>query len=185
MEISFGLWSSVSWIALQSCKGSHRTAAYHPRTAHCVSKESIYNICFLISLTLLIAGGSSSLFFDVVWALGESFSLNVQQVLMGPVFKKKTWLIWANLSKAVLVEIWFERNQRTFHGKETHWPDRFEIASRNAAAWCTLHKDFEAFSIQDISLNWQDIISPNHWVPFFLFLKRRQNFFVISESSRA
>lgn len=60
------------------------------------------------------------------------------------------------------------RNQRTFHDKETHWLDRFEVAGRNGAAGCTLHKDFEAFSIQGISLNWQDIISPDHWGTSFM-----------------
>ena len=62
----------------------------------------------------------------------------------------------------MLAEIWSEQNQRIFHNKEMHWLDNFEIASRNVAAWCTLQKDSEAFSIQEISLNWQALILPNH-----------------------
>ena len=34
------------------------------------------------------------------------------------------------------------------------WLDCFESVACNASAWCSLNKEFEAYSIQEISLNW-------------------------------
>ena len=58
--------------------------------------------------------------FEVDWIFGEPFNLNVHQVMLGTILKKKLGLIWANLSKAVFADIWFEQNQRIFHNKEMY-----------------------------------------------------------------
>lgn len=75
--------------------------------------------------------------FDATWVFEDCFGQNVQQILVGSLFKKKLLLIWANFSKTMLAQIWFQRNQRTFHDKETSLLDCFETASTNTAAWCT------------------------------------------------
>lgn len=48
--------------------------------------------------------------------------------------------LWINAVKAVLSEIWFERNQRIFEDKSLNWLDRFEIARIKASFWCSLSK---------------------------------------------
>ena len=83
----------------------------------------------------------------------NNYSHNVQQLLSGHILKKKQHFLWENMVKALLAYLWYQRNQRTFHDKEMRWIDRFESATRNASAWCSLNKDFEAYSIQEISLS--------------------------------
>ena len=50
---------------------------------------------------------------------GNSSSDNVLQILIGPSLKKGPKTLLHNAVKALLVEIWFERNQRVFHDKAT------------------------------------------------------------------
>ena len=87
-----------------------------------------------------------------------SFSANVHQLLRRPYLSKKPFLIWVNLIKATLAEIWFERNFRIFHDKKWNWVDIVEIFKRNAAAWCSSNAEFKDYSIQDICLNWTAFI---------------------------
>ena len=63
------------------------------------------------------------------------------------------------MSKALLTEIWFERNQQIFHDKESPRTEIVCSAERNAAAWCSLNKEFENYCIQDICLNWDVFLS--------------------------
>ncbi|TYK28784.1 GPI-anchor transamidase isoform X1 [Cucumis melo var. makuwa] len=77
----------------------------------------------------------------------------------GFVFEGGPRLIWGNMSKALLSDIWFECNQRIFRGKVMHWSERLDIAKRNAATWCMLNKEFIDYSIQDLSVNWLAFIS--------------------------
>ena len=64
--------------------------------------------------------------------------------------------------KALLADLWFERKQRTFHDKEMRWIDHFESAASNTSTWCSVNKEFEAYSIQKISLNWGVFICPDY-----------------------
>ena len=66
---------------------------------------------------------------------------------------KKPKLIWINIAKALLVEIWFEPNQDISHDKGNGWFDTLDTSKRNAAAWCSLNVEFKDYSIQDICLN--------------------------------
>lgn len=63
------------------------------------------------------------------------------------VLDKGPQLLWFNAVKALLVELWFERNQRVFHGKTSTWLDWFEAARLNASHWCALSKTFVNFSV--------------------------------------
>ena len=63
--------------------------------------------------------------------------------------------------KALLAELWLEENQRTFQDKELGWLGHFDSAARNTFAWCSLSKDFEVYSIQELCLNWRAFIFPN------------------------
>ena len=71
---------------------------------------------------------------------------------------KKPNLIWVNMEKALLAEIWFERNQRTLYDKERGLFDTVDTTKRNAAASCSLNAEFKDYSIQDICLNWTAFI---------------------------
>ena len=55
--------------------------------------------------------------------------------------------------KALLAEIWFERNP-IFHEKARAWSDVMDTAKRNATAGCSLGQKFNDYSIQDLCLNW-------------------------------
>lgn len=100
--------------------------------------------------------------FKVNWVVGKNFRDNVLQLLMGPKFKKKSKLLCPNVVKALLTNLWFERNQRVFHDKETPWIRCLESARLNASSWCSLSKAFVDYSIQEISLNWQALMSNDH-----------------------
>ena len=98
--------------------------------------------------------------FNVCWAFDHDFKNNVTQVLAGLALKMKTTdLLRVNAVKALLVEIWFERNQRVFHDKPSTWMERFESVYLNASSWCSLSKDFQDYSSQDIVLNWPVFIA--------------------------
>ena len=71
--------------------------------------------------------------FNLGW-VGGSFSGNVLQILPGSNLKKTSLILWCNAVKALLVEIWFERNQRVFHNTSSV-SDRFEYAYLNASSW--------------------------------------------------
>ena len=52
--------------------------------------------------------------FNICWAFDHDFK-NVTQVLVGLALRTKTAdLLWVNTVKALLVGIWFERNQKVF-----------------------------------------------------------------------
>ena len=94
--------------------------------------KEILNKCLLISVCLLylkdseicyiylfyatiplIAGEVFFLLlsiFNVLWAFDRYLSSNVFQLLSGPLLPKGPRLIWANMSKALLAEIWYEFN---------------------------------------------------------------------------
>ena len=59
--------------------------------------------------------------FNVVWAFDGSLSSNVFQLLRGPLLPKKLRLIWVNMAKALLAEIWSETNQCIFTRKGAGW----------------------------------------------------------------
>lgn len=99
-------------------------------------------------------------FFNLKWVFGNVFRDNVLQILIGPRLKSTPKLLWTNAVKALLVEIWFEMNQRVFRDKYNPWLDRFEIARLNASSWCSLSSSFADFSIQDLCLDWRAFIFP-------------------------
>ena len=105
--------------------------------------------------------------FNLSWVFGNKFKENVVHLLIGPRLKSKPNLLWVNAVKAILSEIWFERNQRVFHAKASPWLVRFENAKLNASAWCSLAKTFKDFSISDICLNWKTFITPP--ISMFMF----------------
>ncbi|KAA0068192.1 mediator of RNA polymerase II transcription subunit 8 isoform X2 [Cucumis melo var. makuwa] len=85
-----------------------------------------------------------------------------QKLPEGPPLPKKPRLIWLNLSKALLSELWFERNQHIFHGKEKPRLEILLSAKQNAVvAWCSLNKEFGDYSIQNICLNWHGLPGTN------------------------
>ena len=49
--------------------------------------------------------------FNFDWVIDRSLSANVFQIPTGPSLPKKSRLIWENLSKALLADLWFECNQ--------------------------------------------------------------------------
>lgn len=71
--------------------------------------------------------------FHIQWVFSGCFKQNVVQILGGPKLKTQAHVLWANVVNALLVEIWFERNQRVFHEKYLSWTSRFEVASLNAS----------------------------------------------------
>ncbi|TYK21876.1 hypothetical protein E5676_scaffold494G00090 [Cucumis melo var. makuwa] len=92
--------------------------------------------------------------FNLVWNFDSSLSASVIQLLSGSNLPKTPRIIWEILSKALLIEIWIERNQRIFHDKARQRAEIMHAADLNAAAWCSLRKEFVNYSIQDICLNW-------------------------------
>lgn len=80
--------------------------------------------------------------FNISWVFGKDFRDNVLHVLMGPKLKASPKLLWNNAFKALLADLWFERNQMVFHDKETPWFSRFEIVWLNASSWCSFSKAF-------------------------------------------
>ena len=88
----------------------------------------------------------------------------MSQILAGPNLKRKTAeSLWTNAVKALLAEIWFERNQRVFHDKSSTWLERYDSAVLNASSWCSLTKYFQDYSSQEIVLNWPAFIAPPPW----------------------
>ena len=73
--------------------------------------------------------------FNLSWVFCGSFSSNVLQILSRPNLKKTSLILWCNAVKALLLEIWFKRNQHVFHNTASVWSDRFEYARLNASAW--------------------------------------------------
>lgn len=63
--------------------------------------------------------------FHVAWVCGDDSSLNVQQLLLGHFLKKKPRLLWENMVKALLADLWFERTKKPFMIK-MGWLDQFE-----------------------------------------------------------
>ena len=72
--------------------------------------------------------------FNLSWVFDKVFKKNVLQLLIGPKLKSRPNMIWSNAVKALLFEIWFERNQRVFHDKASPWLMRFETAKINASS---------------------------------------------------
>ena len=91
------------------------------------------------------------------------FSGNVLQILFGPDLKKTSSILWCAV-KALLVEIWFERNQRIFHNTASVWSNRFVYACLIGSSWCSMVKEFHDYSTQDIHLNRQAFIVWPFWV---------------------
>ena len=75
------------------------------------------------------------------------------QLLSGQILPKKSRIIWVNLLKALLSELWFERNQHIFHDKARERAEIMRAVDLNATTRCSLKK-FPNYSIQDIYLNW-------------------------------
>lgn len=124
---------------------------------------------------LLIVGIVSLVYLS--WVRFLVIPYEIIHILVGPKLKPTLKLLWNNVVKSLLVDLWFERNQRVFHDRKTPWLDRFETARLNTSSWCILSKSFEDFSIQDLCLNWPAFIFPTQWFPardfniiYFIFL---------------
>ena len=100
------------------------------------------------------------LIFNISWSLDKVCKNNIRQLLTDRIMGKIASLIWCNAVKAILAEIWFKRNQRVFHNKSSSCQNRYELARLNASSWCSLSKQFNDYSLQDIVLNWQAFILP-------------------------
>ncbi|XP_038903695.1 uncharacterized protein LOC120090219 [Benincasa hispida] len=98
-------------------------------------------------------------FFNLPLTLCNDFKSNVFQLLARPTSHKSTRLLWCNAVKALLADLWFERNQRIFYNKATSCQDRLEAARRQASSWCLLSDPFRAYSLSDFNLNWEAFIS--------------------------
>ena len=96
--------------------------------------------------------------FNFRWVYDGSLSGNVLQILSGPDLMKTSSILWCNAVKALLVEIWLERNPCVFHNTTSVWYDRFDYAHLNASSWCSMVKGFQDQSTKDIYLNWQAFI---------------------------
>ena len=97
--------------------------------------------------------------FNLAQVFDHSLNVSVAQLLSRPNLPKKSSVIWENLSKAILLELWFERDQCIFHDKARPRAKIMRFTDLNATAWCSLKKEFVNYSIQDIYLNWAALFS--------------------------
>lgn len=56
-------------------------------------------------------------------------------IILGPKLTASPKMIWANVIKALLAEVWFEKNQRFFHDKSFAWMNA-------SSSWCYRSKLF-------------------------------------------
>lgn len=68
-------------------------------------------------------------FFNISWVFYVAFKDHV----VGPSLKPFPHMIWHNAIKAMLAEIWFERNQRVFHDKSLAWMNHLDVAKISAS----------------------------------------------------
>lgn len=94
---------------------------------------------------------------------------NVSQILVGPALHTKPHLIWSNVVRALLAEVWFKINQHVFHDIFSDWMVPFEVACL-ASSWCCQAKAFADFSIQDLCLNWRVFASIGELLCYRLML---------------
>ena len=92
------------------------------------------------------------------WVFGISGRENLQQLLVSPHLSSRTQLLWSNVVKALVSELWFEGNQRVFHDTSKDWPNGWGSTRLLASSWSLQSKFFEDYSIQDICLNWEAFI---------------------------
>ena len=97
--------------------------------------------------------------FNFDWVFDRSLSTSVIQVLSGPKLPKKPCIMWENLSKALLRELWFDHNQHIFLDRARPRAEIMRVVDTNAAAWCSLKMEFVNYSIQDICLNWEAFLT--------------------------
>ena len=84
--------------------------------------------------------------FDIARVFDASLSSSVHQLLKGLSLPKKHQLIRLNLLKALLLELWFQRNQQIFQDKKRSSSKIFNSVQFNVAAWCSLYKNFAPLS---------------------------------------
>ena len=77
------------------------------------------NLCHIFLDCPISSFGWKRIFslFNLVWTFYRSLSASVVKLLSGLNLPKKSHIIWINLSKALLTELWFKRNQCIFHDK--------------------------------------------------------------------
>ena len=89
--------------------------------------------------------------FNLHWVFYNYFRFNISQLIYGPALLNSTAkLLWVNVVKVFLSELWLERNQRIFRGKQLPWHDRFESTHVKTSSCCYLTKLFVGFLLQDI-----------------------------------
>ena len=140
----------------------------------------------------LNCGSAFSKPFNICWVFYQNFKKNATQILAGPTLKKKAVdLLWVNEVKDLLVEVWFERNQRVFHDRPSIWMERYDSACLNATSWYSLSKisrilfagdfvklvSFYSFS----TLKSSDIMSSRLALYFNSFLLNRGLIFICSQ----
>ena len=154
----FGSWSLGPLTVLISSKRRPLTSACYPLFALMLEGKWDFIPTFLALALLSFCCNRFFSIFNIIWVFDGSLCSLVLQLLEGPLLLKKPRLLWLNLLKAILSELWFERNQRIFHDKEKPSSEVLS-AERNAAALVSLNKDFGAYYIQDICLNWAALLS--------------------------
>lgn len=90
--------------------------------------------------------------FNMSWVYGEDSRSSIP-LLCGPNFLTKARLLWINASKAILSDIWSERNQRIFGDKSLEWVDRFELIKIRASNLFIINI-FDSYSLNDVHNNW-------------------------------
>lgn len=93
--------------------------------------------------------------FNLAWVKDKSVSSSIFQLLFDPFFSPKASLLWVNGLKALISELWFERNQRTFEGKSRSAFECYSIAKFKASQWCALSNLFANYSPSMICSNWE------------------------------
>ena len=130
--------------------------------ANCAKeKRKTFSTSALSAIVLQIVGLHFFKFFLHQLGFWKNSHKQCFHILAGPKLKKNQQVPWSNRVKAMLTDLWFERNQRVFHDKETPGFTRFGASELNTSLWTSLSKAFADYSSQDINLSWSALISMN------------------------
>ncbi|XP_022153214.1 uncharacterized protein LOC111020765 [Momordica charantia] len=98
--------------------------------------------------------------FNVDWCFDLKAGDNVYQLLHGPPhLSSSVRFLWLNVVKALLSELWFERNSRLFEEKRRLFDESFYSAKFKASLWCSLVDSFLHHSPSMIYANWGAFIN--------------------------
>lgn len=144
--------------------GSLNVATVHQKklSSHCISPsvcppcmknvESAQYLWFECSFSFNLWWKLFSIF-NVCWVFSICPKENVLQLLWGLKLLAKSKILWSNVVKVTLSEIWFERNQRIFKEQSSNWSDISDSISESVSLV------LNEFFLQDICLNLHAFIS--------------------------